>query len=184
MCGLVRQRVPIQEAGKTTFVSSEWGTFSLPGDTDQLTAEHEQEQAIFAVKTTLTNLANGARFTIWYDWKDDGNEPNNQQHHYGLVRRDGSLKPAYFALKTLNTQLNGYSYVCSVETAARVTLLFNKGAAYRAVSWSNESGRNHVSRTILKDAVGMVGRRLSQGAAVNPGNEPVYSTWFGRPNCR
>ena len=36
----------------------------------------------------LSNLAEGIRLSIWYDWHDDGTDPKNGEHHFGTVRND------------------------------------------------------------------------------------------------
>jgi polysaccharide biosynthesis protein PslG len=38
----------------------------------------------------------------WYDLKDDGAELGNWEHHFGLLRLDGSKKPAYEEFKRLS----------------------------------------------------------------------------------
>lgn len=49
----------------------------------------------------------------WYDLANDGNNPAEQEHNFGLLRRDLSPKPAYLALKRIAPVLNDYRYVPS-----------------------------------------------------------------------
>ena len=45
----------------------------------------EKQGALFA-REMLTNVANEIPISIWYDWRDDGSDPNEAEHHFGLVR--------------------------------------------------------------------------------------------------
>ncbi len=83
-------------------ISSEWGYASA---TKGLPAE---KQASYAVRMQLINLLSGVPVSIWYDWKNDGNDPGNFEHNCGTVTSDLTLKPAYIALRTLNEQLGDY----------------------------------------------------------------------------
>jgi hypothetical protein len=38
----------------------------------------------------------------WYDLFDDGDDPGNREHRFGLIAKDRSPKPAYTALSTIN----------------------------------------------------------------------------------
>ena len=58
-----------------------------------------------------TNIASGVPISIWYDWRDDGDNPKNPEHRFGLVHREYhegrdpvyDPKPAYQAMKALVT---------------------------------------------------------------------------------
>lgn len=41
-----------------------------------------------------------------YDFLDDGTDPNNQEHHFGLLRTDYSQKPAYSAMIAARNDYN------------------------------------------------------------------------------
>ncbi len=42
---------------------------------------------------------------IWYDFRDDGTNPRNPEHNFGLIRQDYSPKPAYVAAAVLTHTL-------------------------------------------------------------------------------
>lgn len=67
-----------------------------------------ETQAAFAARQQLANLLAGVPLSIWYDWKNDGLDPEEREHNFGLVHADLSPKPAYLALKTLTSELAGY----------------------------------------------------------------------------
>ena len=88
-------------AGKTVpIISGEWGysTINTPPDL----------QGKYLVRQWLNNLSLGIPISIWYDWHDDGQDPNNSEHHFGTVAWNYSPKPAFLAMKTLIDELGGF----------------------------------------------------------------------------
>jgi hypothetical protein len=97
---LIEQYTP---RGKTIpILSGEWGYSS---STQGVSPE---TQAAFIARQQLSNLLNGVRLSIWYDWKNDGDDPGNGEHNFGTVGSDLKPKPAYLALQTLTRELSGY----------------------------------------------------------------------------
>ena len=114
-------------------ISGEWGYSSVWRD------QTEERQGTLLAREMLTNLANDIPISIWYDWRDDGTDPKDAEHHFGTVRNaltvlpatgvparaarvgwsiaGGSSppgvydpKPAYLAAWTLARFLDGYAY--------------------------------------------------------------------------
>jgi hypothetical protein len=89
-------------------VSGEWGYSTVWPGFD------EAKQAAYLQKELWTNLSNGIPLSIWYDWRDDGENPRDPEHHFGLVHfqyRPGATpvydpKPAYQAMKSFAAQLS------------------------------------------------------------------------------
>jgi hypothetical protein len=101
---LVKQYAP---AGKDIpIISGEWGYSNINWDKSRLT---EQQQAEYLARMFLINLHQGIPVSIWYDWKNDGTDPNEREHNFGTVGRDLNPKAAYLALKVLSSTLAGYS---------------------------------------------------------------------------
>ncbi len=46
----------------------------------------EETQAKLLARQWLSNLANDIPLSIWYDWRDDGPDPKEREHHFGMVR--------------------------------------------------------------------------------------------------
>ena len=88
-------------------ISGEWGYSNLNWDQTRLT---EQEQAAYLARMFLTNLYQDIDISIWYDWKDDGTDPNEREHQFGTVRHDCNPKAAYLAAKVLASTLGGYAF--------------------------------------------------------------------------
>lgn len=117
---------------KYDLVSGEWGysTFSK--------GVSEETQADYIARQALSNIMNQCRVTIWYDWRDDGPDPNENEHRFGTVRQNMDGKPAFFAMKTLTTALNGYTYANRIRPGSEddYLALFRKGDDYRLAAWT------------------------------------------------
>jgi hypothetical protein len=99
-------------------ISGEWGYSSAwPGMGKDEAARIEQ-QGKYLPREFLTNIANDVALSIWYDWHEDGTDPKEGEHHFGIVGHEYhpgrdpvyDPKPAYTAMKVLNTQLGGYRF--------------------------------------------------------------------------
>ncbi|MGK8892775.1 beta-glucosidase [Burkholderia gladioli] len=53
----------------------------------------------------LSRRANAVRVLFWYDLMDDGTDPNNIEHNFGLLHHDMSPKPAFLAAAVLSATL-------------------------------------------------------------------------------
>ena len=60
-----------------------------------------ETQAAYLARQQLSNLLNDVPLSIWYDWKDDGTNPGESEHHFGTVTYDLKPKPAYLGARTL-----------------------------------------------------------------------------------
>ena len=102
--------------------------FSWTEYTESVTKEM---QAKLLPRTMLVALSSGAEKVFWYNFRSMGQYPNAREHHFGIVERDLSPKPAYHAYKTLTEQ-------CPPESTRPV--LVKKGALYLA-SWTGPDGK-------------------------------------------
>jgi hypothetical protein len=113
--------------------SGEWGYSSVwPG-------MNEEKQGQFLARQWLTNVANDIPLSIWYDWRDDGSDPNEPEHNFGMVSnayhegRDPVYdpKPAYLAAKTLTAFFNGYRFEKRLDVggAEDYLLVFRKAGS-------------------------------------------------------
>ncbi|MBK9389972.1 MAG: hypothetical protein IPN68_07195 [Bacteroidetes bacterium] len=69
-------------------ISGEWGYSSSSKGVALET------QAAYIVRMQLSNLLYGIPFSIWYDWKNDGPDPEEHEHNFGSVTNDLKPKPA------------------------------------------------------------------------------------------
>jgi polysaccharide biosynthesis protein PslG len=66
------------------------------GGADSVTEQQQAEYVNLAIDLWYANSFAGPLF--WYSARDTGTNPNNREAHYGVLRNDGSPKPAYSAL--------------------------------------------------------------------------------------
>ncbi len=89
----------------------------------------EDLQASYLVRGMVQGLSVGAERIFWYDLANDGWDASNDEHNYGLVRRDWrSLKPAYTAYRTLISVLGDATPQGQLDlpTGARTYLPFTE----------------------------------------------------------
>ena len=138
---LIDQYAP--EGKKIPILSAEWGFSAAWQNHDEV------KQGKLLPRQWLTNLANEVPLSIWYDWHDDGRDPKEPEHHFGMVAhpyhegRDPvyDAKPAYLAAQTLTTQLDGFRYGLrlSVGSDDDYVLLFTRGDELRLAAWTTSN---------------------------------------------
>jgi polysaccharide biosynthesis protein PslG len=101
--GLIAANQPPSRSGTIPIISGEWGYSTC---VNGVTLE---TQAVFCARQQLANSLSGVPISIWYDWKNDGDDPKENEHNFGTVRSDLTPKPAYTAIKTVTEQLTGFS---------------------------------------------------------------------------
>ena len=125
---LIQQYAP---PGKVIpLVSSEWGYSTV-----NVTPE---QQGQYLAREWLSNLAEGVRLSIWYDWHDDGLDPKDPEHHFGTVHNDYTPKPAFEAAQRLTQALSGYRFVKRLprESDVDYLLLFAKDSSVKLAFWT------------------------------------------------
>lgn len=125
---LIRQYAP---PGKSIpLVSSEWGYNTVDVS--------EDIQAQYLARQWLSNLTQGVRLSIWYDWHEDGTDPKYTEHHFGTVRFDYTPKPAFLAGQKLTQALGGYRFVKRLPLASDgdYLLLFARGPSAKLAYWT------------------------------------------------
>ncbi len=130
-------------------ISSEWGYSSV------WRGMSDEKQGALLAREMLTNLANDIPISIWYDWRDDGADANEPEHHFGLVRnayhadRDQvfEAKPAYLAAKALAVFLDGHAYQrrLAVGSDSDYILVFSKGDELRFAAWTTSTSTHRIA---------------------------------------
>ena len=121
-------------------ISGEWGYSQINWDKSALS---EEQQAQYLVRMFLINLHEGVPVSIWYDWKDDGTDPKEREHHFGTVTHDLKSKQAYLAAKNLAHTLEGYSIIGRIDLgeedfALRLSNGQNKAIAFWTMAEKHE----------------------------------------------
>lgn len=123
-------------------IAGEWGypgTWLWPGMNNEL-------QADLLARELLSDVAEGVPMTVWYDWRDDGPDPDDQGETYGLVKfrytggKDLAFapKPAYRAMQTISRALDGYRFSRRLAAGGPTdyVLLFTSGRNQRIAAWT------------------------------------------------
>lgn len=173
-------------------VSSEWGYSSAwRGMT-------EEKQAARLSRELLTNAANGIPISIWYDWRNDGSDPSEAEHNFGLVRnayqagRDQVYEPkaAYLAAKTFSDYFNGYVYEQRLAVGRNddYVLVFKNSGDRRFAAWTTSTTSHRIDIPMDKGEFRVVRHTGENAGTVSSGpsgisidvsTQPLY---FGRAN--
>ena len=138
---LIERYAPAAKRNTIPILSGEWGYSSWQRG---VTIE---KQADFAVRQQLFNLLSGVPLSIWYDWKNDGTDPKENEHNFGTVLPDLQPKPSYTGLKTLTQQLAGYGIArrLPLEKAGDFVLVCtNSARTEKIVAWTTEQAHEVV----------------------------------------
>ncbi|HET6249629.1 MAG TPA: hypothetical protein VFE47_18215 [Tepidisphaeraceae bacterium] len=137
---LIAQYAP--KGRQIPIISGEWGYSSVWKDFN------EERQAKYLPREILTNIANDVPLSIWYDWHEDGKDPKEPEHHFGIVKPDGVNHPgevydpkkAYWAVGGMNAHLGGFRFSKRLWTgnAEDYVLVFDDGKAQRLVAWTTD----------------------------------------------
>jgi len=163
---LIRQHA---SSGKEVpLISSEWGYSNINWDKKRLS---EEQQAARMIRQWLVNLDQDIRISIWYDWKDDGTDPANREHHFGTVYPDLQPKPAYRAAKVFMVILKGYRVAGRIDLGSENdwALRLASGPRQAVAVWT--TGPPHTVRLGVSAGRGTLVRMLGQ-------KKPV--SWEGR----
>jgi hypothetical protein len=139
---------PAVASKEIPIISSEWGYSSVwPGISDE-------KQGELLARSWLTNAANGITLSIWYDWRDDGLEAKEPEHHFGMVAHayHGDRepvydpKPSFLAAKTLAQFFNRYRFEQRLNTGDEddYVLAFRKGDEWRFAAWTTANRAHDV----------------------------------------
>lgn len=113
-------------------ISGEWG-YSTAWDSIS-----EELQGQYAARQYMINLSQNIPLSIWYDWKEDGIDPKDAEHHFGLVKNDEvTPKPGYFQVQRLVDALRGLHFVKRLQSAPDdYVMLFSNGAKNVLAAWT------------------------------------------------
>jgi len=121
-------------------VSGEWGYSAAWQNHD------EDAQGRLLARQFLTNLSQRVPLSIWYDWRDDGADPKEAEHHFGTVglpqqvtgKPAFRLKPAYQEARALTTTLAGHHFIRRLALGASDdwVLLFSNDRELVVACWT------------------------------------------------
>lgn len=153
-----------------------------------------REQAVTLVKKYSTAPALGIGAYIWYDLHDDGIEPTEPEHHFGLVTNDYQPKPGYAALQTLIGQLAPRKFERQLTevpsgvfaqlysggdapASEHVLVLWREGKNRTTPTWIATAGPVTAATDIMGNAVPFT--PYAGGTVVTLSDEPIYLRFGG-----
>jgi len=144
-------------------ISGEWGYSNVNWDKRPLTNE---QQAQYLARMLLINMCQGIPVSIWYDWKNDGTNPDEREHNFGTVTHDLKPKAAYLVARTLSETLAGYSIDKRIDLQSEndFAFLLKKGGRRAIAVWTIAAGHETVlplGRTEIK-LIDYLGRENSK----------------------
>ena len=115
----------------------------------------DQVQGKYLARLLLFNVLSGVPLTIWYDWHNDGVNPSDPEHNFGIVRHDYhsgarevyDRKPAYDAALTYSRQLDGFRFAkrLPAKSTKDFILSFAKPGAECLVAWTADWSSHEVT---------------------------------------
>jgi len=149
-------------------ISGEWGYSNINWDKARLS---DDKQAQYLVREFLINLYQKIPISIWYDWKNDGANPDEREHHFGTVMHDLKPKNAYIAAKNLSLNLAGFSIDKRLDMAndKDFAILLKKGKRKAVAFWTTED--DHEITLPMPSGRGLLIDMLSSA------KEPAMPSW-------
>lgn len=97
----------------------------------------EAKQAAMIARTYMQAMASGVvQKAFWYDFRNDGLDPNYNEHNFGIIRQDQSVKPACIAFRTMTQRLEGKKFVKALDVPSGVcTYVFESKTARTLAAW-------------------------------------------------
>ncbi len=157
------ERTGTTEAQKRRpILSGEWGYSTHAKGVSQET------QARYLVRQQLVNVLNGIPVSIWYDWKNDGNDPKENEHNFGTAWPDLRPKPSYQAIEIMTRELGGYAIQQRIVLASPddyCLWLTNATEGIKVAAWT--SAKEHEVKATLPASVQASGAMDMNGAPVS-----------------
>jgi hypothetical protein len=155
----------------------------------------ERAQALTLVKKIASAPSMGIAGYVWYDLRDDGQDPVENEHHMGLTSFNYQPKPAFAAYQNLIRELGGKPFAGRLKPqtgleqtwglvygspapSEQVMVLWIENPDRRVPVWIGASGGAIES---IDDFMGnrLPPRRLGEGTVVTLSDEPLYVRFRG-----
>lgn len=89
----------------------------------------ELEQAYLLWQKLLFSWSRGASGYFWYDLRNDGYDPLNAEHNFGMLTRDFQPKAVYAACNTLTRYFGGARFIRTLTDAESTELFLFQAAS-------------------------------------------------------
>lgn len=123
------------------FTEIGWSSAPKTADYDNTGVGGDQAQASYMVRQYTETLSfNGLNVDhiFWYNFHNDGTDPNNAENNYGLVQNDWvTPKYAYSAYQQMTIHLAGATPLGRIDAGAGPAYRFNRNGIVVDVVWGN-----------------------------------------------
>ncbi|MEG1441331.1 MAG: cellulase family glycosylhydrolase, partial [Oscillospiraceae bacterium] len=165
-----------QYGGFKDVIITEFGWSSYTGDIGTT----EEGQARDIVKEFAISDDYNIAYNSVYDFKDDGSNPDDAEHNYGMIQEYYNPKPSYYSVKTFNQVIGGAEYYGKLSLADGVRgYVYNKNGEPIIMAWSVSQGdtpgaTKNVDLGTNVTALDMYGKLVGGGTSLDIGANPVY----------
>ena len=142
---------------------TEWG-FSSASFGNGHSDESRRRQAVLVARELLCACAAGFPLIVYYDVRDDGNNPTDTENNFGLLANDYSEKPAMKAVRTLTGIARNHRFSGFIQTTASGlhAMRFDGSTGPTAAVWNSAAtGTVKVSFSTNSTVVDFLGNRLT-----------------------
>ena len=155
----------------TPIANTEWGRSVFNRVT-------EEAQAAYFARTLVLQRLSGVDLSTWYVWRDPGDDPRNDQHHFGVLHHDGAPRLIETAIATLVDRIGDARARCVSEESGIVTALFDGPGELTLVLWTEGWRRTWTPPAGLRptSAVSLTGEPLDPARIPLSDRRPVYVT--------
>jgi hypothetical protein len=166
-------------SGSKPLVATEAGFHSIVSTDHFFAGTEEAVSAVYTVKTFLEHYASGVQKTYIFQLQDHRYEPTNVEMNFGLLRHDGSPRPAFTAVKNLMAMVGAQGpskpaslpFTVAGDTSDVRQLVLHKGdGTHLLILWRTASLWDRAT----KQRIGVAPRRMTvalpTATAVEAGN--------------
>lgn len=163
------------EAGKPVpLYLTEMGWHST-GDRHPCGVSQSTQAAFLARSFLLARTLPAIKGMWWYDLIDDGTDPAEQEHHFGLLNPDLSPKPAFNVLKAIAPQVAGGQFEAAGSLLGGPwAVLLSEGGHQRLAVWADGSD---TSLTVRVEGGQPGPLKALDLATPEQGYRPIASQW-------
>ncbi|WP_294503459.1 beta-galactosidase [uncultured Victivallis sp.] len=138
------------------------------------TIDERRQAEVLTVLLTLCAADPEIEQVHWYNLQEDGDNPDYNEHNYGIVHSDFSPKPALFALRHIMRMLDGAEFKeCKRENEVVIHHFLIHGVS-RWVVWSDHPIQWRLP-TGVAGVTGMMGETIEpENGMLEIGSAPVY----------
>ena len=147
----------------------------------------EMRQAAELLKKSAFVKSSGAIGWTWYNLRNDGNNPQDDEHNYGLLRNNMQPKPAFWAYRAVVETLGGAKPAGALALGEKIfapVFAKNDGSGFVAVVWHENPKGVEVGEAVFSaeaKVADMLGKALQTTLRITPAAEPVYLFFASMP---